>query len=224
MNLHPATSPLYYHAMAALPSLPGVYVIECLGNDKLYIGSGVNMQKREREHLNALHKGVHYNIKLQRAFNKYGAKRFEFSVLDFIEIKALRTVEKYWINALDSIKRGFNISIDTVAPMMSRKHTKEACAKMSAARKGKLNIMFGKKHSEETRAKLRARWTPERKAAQAVKTRLSNLGKKASLATRALMTKIRLGKPIHSIEERLRRSIAMTGAGNPMWKGGVSCA
>ena len=59
----------------------GIYQIRNLLNSKIYIGSTVNLRKRKNRHFSELNLNCHYNIHLQRAFNKYGKENFVFEVL-----------------------------------------------------------------------------------------------------------------------------------------------
>ena len=56
----------------------GIYRID-LGNGHFYIGSSVNLTKREKRHRSELKCLVHPNKKMQNCWNKYGV--FEFAVL-----------------------------------------------------------------------------------------------------------------------------------------------
>ena len=56
--------------------LSGVYVITCLANQRFYIGSSNNFERRKKEHLRSLRKGCHSNKHLQRCFDKYGEENF----------------------------------------------------------------------------------------------------------------------------------------------------
>lgn len=52
----------------------------------------------------------HFNVHLQRHFNKYGEKDLVFSVIEFCEENKMEEREIFWIKKLDSIKNGFNLS------------------------------------------------------------------------------------------------------------------
>jgi len=54
----------------------GVYQIRNLQNDKRYIGSSVNLNKRWREHRSALNNNNHWNRHLQRSWNRHGSENF----------------------------------------------------------------------------------------------------------------------------------------------------
>src|SRR5882672_11359281 len=59
----------------------GVYLITNTVNGKVYVGSSCNTSRRRNKHKNDLQKGVHGNLRFQRAWNKYGASAFVFKVL-----------------------------------------------------------------------------------------------------------------------------------------------
>ena len=50
--------------------ISGIYVIRNLKNDKVYVGSAKNFNKRKHTHFLLLNKNQHWNVKLQRAYNK----------------------------------------------------------------------------------------------------------------------------------------------------------
>lgn len=66
---------------------PGViYVIECTGNGKRYVGSTSRKPNQRRlEHLHHLRAGKHHSRQLQRCFNKYGEEALSFSVVETVE-------------------------------------------------------------------------------------------------------------------------------------------
>mgnify|MGYP001556742684 CR=1 FL=1 len=50
-----------------LKNKPGIYTFICKSNDKLYIGSSIDLSSRSNKHINRFQS----NILLQRAINKY---------------------------------------------------------------------------------------------------------------------------------------------------------
>lgn len=62
----------------------GIYIIRCKKSVRTYIGSAFNLVERRKKHFGLLKRGVHFNIKLQHAFNKYGEENFSFEVLEFV--------------------------------------------------------------------------------------------------------------------------------------------
>ncbi len=87
-------------------------------NNKVYIGKTKNIFSRECDHKRSLEKGTHYNIYLQKHYNKYSNKDF-YSVFSFtiiennIENIFIGDRERYWISYYRSNnnKYGFNLTI-----------------------------------------------------------------------------------------------------------------
>lgn len=104
-------------------NLSGIYKIICC-NNKFYIGSSVNIDKRLTEHIRSLRKNKHYNPYLQRAWNEYGEQNFRFEIVETIyDIKELPTREKWWLDNTKCYKReiGFNISTNAFTTGVGRK-------------------------------------------------------------------------------------------------------
>lgn len=59
-----------------------IYIINCLVNNNVYIGSSADFQKRLTQHKNELISNKHKNTLLQDDFNKYGLLNFDFYILD----------------------------------------------------------------------------------------------------------------------------------------------
>lgn len=77
-----------------------IYQIKNIINNKIYIGSSKNFQKRKIRHLRDLKKGSHHCIYLQRAYSKYGIENFVFEILEECIAVELFDKEKAWINKL----------------------------------------------------------------------------------------------------------------------------
>jgi group I intron endonuclease len=78
---------------------PGVYVIENLMNNKIYIGSStMRVMKRIEHHVSMLRANKHKNAHLQNAFNKYGETSFCASVIETTEKHNTLEREQHWIN------------------------------------------------------------------------------------------------------------------------------
>jgi len=65
----------------------GIYAITNTINNKAYIGSTVNVERRWAKHIFGLNKNIHPNKKLQNSWNKYGADLFNFIVIEELEDK-----------------------------------------------------------------------------------------------------------------------------------------
>lgn len=92
--------------------ISGIYKIVCY-NNKFYIGSSINIDKRIKDHIRSLNKNKHHNSHLQRAWNEYGENNFKFEVIETIhDISRLLIREKWWMDDTNCCNReiGFNIS------------------------------------------------------------------------------------------------------------------
>lgn len=157
----------------------GVYKIHCASNDKVYIGSAIDIKRRWRKHKSSLANNCHANKHLQNAWNKYGEYSFEFTILEETTDKdALLNIEQVYIN--NSSNELFNIR-KIAESNLGLRHTSETKSKMSKKRKdwieknpefisdlknnmkgntngfkkGERSAFKGKKHSDETKEKLR---------------------------------------------------------------------
>jgi group I intron endonuclease len=93
----------------------GIYQIRCIVNDKVYVGSTKNFNRRFYDHNLTLTKLIHTNNKLQNAWNKYGKHNFVFEILEYIgDISLLDDREKEYIKEKDSKANGYNIVVDWV--------------------------------------------------------------------------------------------------------------
>ena len=90
----------------------GIYCIRNKANDKRYIGMSVNIERRQRYHLNMLLDGTHYNTHLQRSFNRYDKENFEFTITESINEKQIQKRERYWIKFFDTTNsnKGYNLT------------------------------------------------------------------------------------------------------------------
>lgn len=130
-------------------------------NGKYYIGSSMNLKKRETEHFNGLESNHHANKHLQNSFNKYGHRDvFIFIVICFCKKEELLNMEQYYI---DTLEPEYNICQIAGSPL-GYKHTDESRKKMSEFQKGKIvseesklkmsRSQKGKKRSAETKGKM----------------------------------------------------------------------
>lgn len=83
----------------------GIYEILNKDTKKSYIGSSKQIEKRWEQHLQALEKGEHHSILLQRAWNKYGKECFEFIVKEECKEEELLIREQKYLD----LKPEYNI-------------------------------------------------------------------------------------------------------------------
>lgn len=103
-----------------------VYRIVNKINNKVYIGSTIDSERRKLEHFNQLERGVHINTHLQNAYNKYGKNAFMFDIIeDNLDNSELMKREQHYINLFNSSNRNFGYNISQYASQPdSRKYNK----------------------------------------------------------------------------------------------------
>ena len=132
----------------------GIYSIVNTINGKQYIGSTKDFYIRLNQHLKYKNNS---NFALQKAFVKYGLDKFKIHIYEYfsyeskiISHKSLTELETSYLSKFD-FDTLYNFS--TIAHNnLGYRHTDEA--KLKISKPGNLNPMYGKFHSEETRAKL----------------------------------------------------------------------
>ncbi len=191
----------------------GIYKIKNIINNKVYIGSSINILDRKRTHLYKLRKNKHENNHLQNSFNKYGEKNFIFSIIIECDKEKRGEEEEKFIELYNSINRkfGYNIcskfnnkivSEETKKKLSfrARNRTKEHQKKLSESKKGwkpsketrrKMSLSHkGKFPSEETRKKMSISGKGKIVSEETrKKLRIINTGKKASEETKRKMAK-----------------------------------
>jgi group I intron endonuclease len=122
----------------------GVYRIYFIGSDKSYIGLSKGFKGRRVQHLRALRQDKHFNIHLQRAFNKYGEDNFRIELLEECDKVELSQKEKHYIEIYDAFENGFNLTTGG-----------ENCSLSDDVKKRISDKHKGKIVKDETRQKLR---------------------------------------------------------------------
>lgn len=82
----------------------GIYKITNTINNKVYVGSSINLKGREYKHFWMLEKGFHDNNYLQNSFDKYGKENFIFEIIDFCEHKQLISRENVRMAISNSLR------------------------------------------------------------------------------------------------------------------------
>jgi group I intron endonuclease len=146
----------------------GIYKIINISSNKFYVGSAVDLKRRKTRHFSELRTNKHNNSKLQNAWNKYGEQAFVFVVVEELDKEAdLLAAENVWLKEHVGKEYCYNIGVDATAPMMGvsgelsptwgRKRTPEELAAQS---------WEGKKHTEESKEKIRQHLIGKPKSAE----------------------------------------------------------
>lgn len=126
--------------MAYLP-VAGIYEIRNTLNNKVYIGSSINVNKRMASHKHNLKRGAHSSAHLQASWNKSGAQAFQFKQLIACAPKDLMFYEQRIMDGYKANQPEFGYNTRLVV---------ESCAgmKLSAAHKAKIaaSVPRGENH------------------------------------------------------------------------------
>ena len=83
----------------------GIYKIYCKENNRTYIGSSNNIERRFKEHISNLKNNKHINNYLQNSWNKYGEDSFSFTIITVCYEQERFKLEQFYI---DITKNLFN--------------------------------------------------------------------------------------------------------------------
>lgn len=182
----------------------GIYQIRNIVNGKMYVGSAVNIAAREKAHRFHLTRNTHHAVKLQRAWNKYGADAFVVEIIERVADKAqLIQREQHWINEYIPHLCGYN-SAPTAGSSLGVKFSADTRAKIGASHKGMTHTAESKaRMSQSKRGSVYPPRSPEHRA----KISQNQRGRKLSSAH---IEKIRQAKTGHTptLETRLKMAQA----------------
>lgn len=113
---------------------PGVYLITCVANGRIYIGSSASLLRRWYYHRRDLRNGSHVSRHMQAAWNKHGEQSF---IIEAIEYSQSRddaiSREAYWLKQLQPFgDHGFNGARDPSRTTLGYKYTDEQRAAISS--------------------------------------------------------------------------------------------
>jgi group I intron endonuclease len=165
----------------------------------MYVGSAVVVNRRWSAHRRDLVKQCHYNTRLQRAYDKYGADAFDWEIVQFVDKKTdLIAREQFWMNFFTPVYNGRPIANSP----LGTKHSDETRAKMSAAAKKKV---FTEEHRQNISKAKKGICT----ISEDQKKRLSvlNTGKVFSAESRAKISLTSTGR-YHTDEAKQKISVA----------------
>lgn len=154
-----------------------IYKITNTVNQNNYIGkTAISVEQRFKEHLETAkiwlnlkkeNKAYPYKSLLYEAMIKYGIDKFKVELIEECSNEEVNEKEKYWIAFYKNKNEAtYNIALGGNGGDLFNCHTEEEKQiirqKISVKIAGKNNPMFGKHHSDETKAKIKASYTPER--------------------------------------------------------------
>ena len=127
-------------------------------NGKKYVGQAVNFKKRHQQHIS---KSSNRFI-IDRAIKKYGIENFEIKILkENLETRCLLNLwESYYIDKLNTLdkEKGYNMSSGGSNGNnfinKTDEEMQEIGKRISEAHKGEKHPLYGKQHSEESKAKM----------------------------------------------------------------------
>ena len=143
----------------------GIYAIVNTVNGHMYVGSSVNLMKRQKTHWSVLRRGKHWNQRLQAAWNKYGPSVFVFRI---VTIMGRTSTKEELSAALWKREEAFlpfgeyNLSVTAPGhrlwtPAQRQAQRERYLGKpLSPERRDKVvRALFGRRRSEESRNKTR---------------------------------------------------------------------
>lgn len=131
----------------------GIYKITNVINNKVYVGSAINIDLRWKEHLNDLKNNKHHSIKLQRSYTMHGKENFIFQVIELCDKNLLIVKEQEYINYLNSYKNGYNC-LPIAGSRLGSTQTVLTKDKIRTKLKGRISPRKGVIVSDETKNKM----------------------------------------------------------------------
>lgn len=99
--------------------MKAIYTITNLLNNKKYIGSSSNIEKRKQKHLCLLKNNKHHSLSLQQSWNKNKPENYIFEILEILsEDQNMYEIEQYYLDLYKTYdkKYGYNMSKNAIAP------------------------------------------------------------------------------------------------------------
>jgi group I intron endonuclease len=90
----------------------GIYKITNIVNNKCYVGSSINIKNRIYKHFWLLSNNKHYNLHLQKSYNKYGKSNFIYEVKKKLSIHNKFKNKNFNTFSLTNIENGLTIIFD----------------------------------------------------------------------------------------------------------------
>jgi group I intron endonuclease len=179
----------------------GIYLITNTVNGTVYVGSAVNIKRRFEEHRKHLRGERHKNRFLQNAWAKHGEQAFVFSVLFLCSVESLIQEEQKAIDHYAADGRIYNLS-PVAGSRLGAKVSEQGRKNISAAQRGQPG-RHCTPHTEETKAKLRARVVSDETRAKMAAAKLGKKRPAFTEETRRRMSEAQKGRvvPAHVLKK-----------------------
>src|ERR1019366_2288487 len=181
-----------------------IYAYENKINGKMYVGQTVNIKARDRSHIKSS-----TATGFDGALKKYGRDKFNLFVIDIVDTdEQANEIEIFWIAEMRKFLGRSNVYNLTDGGQGTRgvKHSEESKKHLSDIRTGEKNPFYGKKHTEESKLKIKeslenlAPEVKERIAAAGPKGETHPMfGKSHSIETKAKISKSLIGVAVGRI-------------------------
>ena len=143
------------------PHKCGIYCIRNKINNKILVGSSVDIFHRFACHKNKLRYNIHNNPHIQNAWNHYGQNNFIFEIIEECEPEKLINMEDYYIIQFNTLNREFGYNLNLASRHTQNEESKE---KIRQSRLGKrMNEEQKKKLSITHTGKIRGPYSKEHK-------------------------------------------------------------
>jgi group I intron endonuclease len=115
----------------------GIYKITNIVNNKCYVGSSINIKNRIYKHFWLLSNNKHYNLHLQKSYNKYGKSNFIYEVIELCSENELFIKENFNIEKFKSNDFEYGYNLATVNEFRRNNFNYEVKKKLSIHNKFK---------------------------------------------------------------------------------------
>jgi group I intron endonuclease len=116
----------------------GLYKLVNKATGQCYVGQSQRVEKRIKEHFRLLRKGAHTNPHLQHAYNKYGAENFYGAIeVECKDLQELDMLEETFLKGAAWFVEPtvYNIADFAKAPMRGKKHSEETKKRIRLGRR-----------------------------------------------------------------------------------------
>ena len=125
-------------------------MIRNISNGHTYVGSSSDIQHRWNCHRSDFRLGKHHSRYMQKAWNKYGERNFEFIVLSVCELDSLYAEEQKYIDKMNPV---YNVTKKAQGGQVGIKRSSSFRENLSRILLGNKRSL-GHRHSDETKAKV----------------------------------------------------------------------